>query len=169
MTQLKAISNFLKFKNSIAFLFCCIVLLSCGDKSATDGTETVPETKFDKVNKFIASCKDGKKYRAVLVLSENNCPSCNRSYSKMLTSMLNNPSALIVVSASGTQIDISPFQSDTLKNVCRDVKGEFLRLGVVESSSAIIMGKDKIDTIIDISADGLEQRLEYIQRKMQGI
>ena len=77
-----------------------------------------------------------------------------------------NSDALVVVTATGTSVDISEFSEDKYDNVIYDYKNYFKRNNILENSGAIFLSENNVDTIISIEAKGIEEQLRYIQNNV---
>ena len=108
-------------------------------------------------------------FNNILVLNEFECPSCNRSFSMLLEKQLNNPKSLLIISAKGSLLDISPFiESSSQQNVIHDFNLKFPELGISKGSSAFFFKPDEtIDTIVAIRAKKLESTLDYINNRLE--
>ena len=115
--------------------------------------------------------KNGKNHslKNILVLTEDGCPNCNRSFALLLERQVANPKSLLIVSALGNYVDISTFLiNEERNNVLYDFKGEYKQLNISEGTSAIFMNENwLIDTIIPIRAKGISETLEYINNRIQ--
>lgn len=159
MIRKKLFLNFLLLASSL-------FLTECGNKtqaSISTSSSTADLSRFVQDHKIISNMKDSY---SILFLYENGCVGCNKSYAKVVEQYINDSATGIVVTAKGTQIDLSPFIRDSTNNVFHDVKKEFLALGITSQSAAIFVRNNKIDTIVSISADSLETKLQFIQEKL---
>ena len=66
---------------------------------------------------------------------------------------------VLVLDASGQSIDISPFQNGS-GQVIEDHDGRMRSLGFPEGSCAIFLNGGKIDTIVRLEAQGIEDALD---------
>ena len=141
-------------------LLCCFGLLvySC---------QTEQEVKTQKLKDFVSqSSYDYNSLKAVLILSEKGCPTCNRSFSIFIQDYLENEKNLCVISAKGNNFDISAFFN--AERIVMDLNNDFGKLGITEMSSAIFLDDaGNIDTIIPIRAKTIKQDLAYISKQIE--
>lgn len=101
----------------------------------------------------------------LFVLTEEGCVSCNQSYLNFIvTSVVNRRNMYIYSAASGIQVDITPFLSDTISNLIEGNKRELSSLMGLDNSAFISVENGKIDTIIILKANDLRRSLEYIKQ-----
>ncbi|MBK9059618.1 MAG: hypothetical protein IPL81_07010 [Flavobacteriales bacterium] len=72
---------------------------------------------------------------------------------------------VLVLDASGQSIDISPFQTGR-GQVIEDHDGRMPSMGFPEGSYAIFLNTGRIDTIVRLEAQGIEERLRFISVTM---
>lgn len=166
MIKLKNDLCYLKFLNNCFLLLCCFILCYSCNKSQPVSEKHIKPGLNDFFTKAKMHGYD-QETTSILILSEEGCMSCNKMFSNLLQCFINKPNAIILISASGTRIDISPFQHDSIKNVLFDESNEFSDLNLVEKSGAIFLHKGQIDTIINIEARNLEEQLGYIKNRIQ--
>jgi hypothetical protein len=164
--------NYLKLKGN--FFILIFFAFSCGnpiEKEINPINEPINKESnhFQKLKKFIRTHNKNENYScsAVLILFENGCMNCNSNYAKLISQFVNKPNTFIIVCASGIHVDISPFIQDSLSNVYHDIKNDFEKLGIVSGSSAIFLNDDKLDTIIHISAEKINLKLDFIEAKLK--
>ena len=107
-------------------------------------------------------------FNSILVLTENNCPNCTRSFSTLLQKQISNSTSLLIISSKGNIVDISPFlDSENQANIIHDFKGEFESLEMSDGANAIFLNDNRlIDTIVQIRAKDLENTLSYIENRL---
>jgi hypothetical protein len=125
------------------------------------------ETPYQKLEGYFSGhdIYFGTNYRYVLLLTENDCPTCNNAFCSFMLSRIQSPDALFVISASGTKTDISGFDTGGTKNVVFDHSSAFLKLNILKKSGLIVLGNNQIDTIIPITATNLNDQLAYVSGK----
>lgn len=113
---------------------------------------------------------DSKKKTCVLLLTENGCIPCNRLYAKFIEeNFFNKNNSFIIVCASGSAIDISPFiLKEKISNVYED-PNETFRKEIFPYSSAIFLNAETFDTLIQITSKDTEQNFEFILSKFDKI
>lgn len=146
-------------KNKLLLLLVgTLLILSCNRQDNLIVNSKTTLTNFFKTNNI----PHNDKTSLILVLSEEGCLNCDKSFSNLLQKFINNPNALILITASGTRIDISSFQHDSIKNVFFDDRNEFSKLNLIEHSGAIFLNKNQIDTIVSIEASEIEKQFQFI-------
>ena len=104
--------------------------------------------------------------KAVLVLTEEGCPNCNRSFAEFLQQQLSNPKVLCIVSAKGSRVDLSAFQNS--KKVLMDYKLEFKDLRIGQGTTAILLNPENlIDTIINVKSINLQNTITYLNMRLE--
>ena len=99
----------------------------------------------------------------VFIISESGCMACNPKYLDfILARAANKNNSVIYSTASGMKLDISPFLTDTIKNLIQDDLSIWENYKLQEGSYFINVQNDKIDTIIHIEAKTINQSLKYI-------
>jgi hypothetical protein len=101
--------------------------------------------------------------RMILVLTDENCPTCNKSYALFLEKHVADSTIAIVVSASPAAIDISAFNEESATNVVVDHRNQFRNLTALKVSGAILLNGNGIDTIVELSAERLVADFEFIE------
>ena len=150
---------FLSSLNKIGILLLIAsVFLSCN-------TPEIAVNKYDTIQGILQDSLKVKPYDKLLVLTETGCLGCNKSFAYLIEGMLNSD-ALVVVTATGTSVDISEFSEDKYDNVIYDYKNYFKRNNILENSGAIFLSENNVDTIISIEAKGIEEQLRYIQNNV---
>lgn len=102
---------------------------------------------------------------AVLVLSDQGCPKCNRAFALFCADHLNDPSVCVLSTASGLRFDIGELLQDTTRILWVDQR-DVTAFGISEGSGIILMAQGRIDTIIHIKASDLEPTLAYLQTRL---
>lgn len=103
---------------------------------------------------------------AVLVLTEEGCPTCNRSFASLIENYIDDPKAVCVVSAKGNRIDLSSFINSD--RVIIDMDNTFGELQLTEGTASIFLAPSGlIDTVVKIKAQTLEQDLNYISKRLE--
>ncbi len=123
-------------------------------------------TDYDKIGLFLKNNnKNITNYKYLIVLNElGTCMNCNNIFSKKMGKNIDNDSLLFIVSSSGLLIDISPYLDKKEKNnIIIDSNKEFDKLNLINHSSIIKIGKQKIDTIIEINPLNIEKSDKFIQ------
>lgn len=104
--------------------------------------------------------------RAVLVLSEQGCLPCNKAFARFAERHLADTTALLLINAVGTRIDLGPFL-DSNERVIMDTDGLIATNGLLHGSGAIMLRAGAVDTIIPIQARDLTNTLEHLASVLQ--
>jgi len=147
-------------KNSISliislFLFSCIV--------------QEKESQESKLQSFVEqNMHQIENYDHVLRISETGCVGCNKSFANLVKTYLQSDKNLFIVSAKGAMVDISPYlDTQNPKNIIFDYENKFGPLNIIENSGIIFLKDNKIDTVINIEAKGIEETLRFIDSKLK--
>jgi len=102
--------------------------------------------------------------KTVFVLSDMGCPPCNKHFSQLMTDHLNDSSAVFLIIASGTNIDLSEY-TKAKSRVFYD-KPENIKNDLFNTSKAIFIKQQHIDTIIIIDARGFELQFKEMNERL---
>jgi len=91
---------------------------------------------------------------------------CVREFALIAEDHQADDDVLFIVSAMGTKIDISPFLADSSR-VIWDFSGAFGQLGVLERTGIIFLDHGRLDTILTIEANVINEQLEYISTRLK--
>ena len=142
-------------------LTCCSLLVTMGC-----GHTPVASSRFssDRIVQMVHKNRsdiDVRSLRAILVITEQGCITCNREFSTLVAKHLDDPNVLFWVSARGTEINISDFKVHP-DYVFWDYNQDMARSGLLEGSGALLLQNGHVDTIISLDARYLETTLEYV-------
>lgn len=144
---------YLVMNNLFKILFL-LFLTSCSSETS----------QYDKLENFLSEeldFSDLDDYNAVVVINEmGDCINCNDSFSKMMTKHLKNKRFLYIISTSGTKVDVSGYLNSDTDNILFDFRNNFKNLNLLEKSAIIMIENNKIDTIIQIDKDNLNDEVE---------
>lgn len=144
----------------VALVLSIFFVASC----ATPSQDWQSKTLVDYLSKHAFNAEE---LDAVFVMTEEGCHKCAQSYALYLSDKIEWPKTLIVVTAKGSAVDISPFlQSD---KVLFDPNKNILSLGLCEGSAAIFLKNGTIDTLLEIAPIDLEKRLNYISNRIANV
>jgi hypothetical protein len=105
--------------------------------------------------------------RFILVVTEEGCPACNQRFASIVEEQLTKSTTLCIVAAKGTRVDISPFYQS--EKVLMDLYCDFLKLKICNGSCLLLLSEmGGIDTIVSIESEGLEEKLHYLTRQLDG-
>lgn len=105
--------------------------------------------------------------KAIVVVSEEGCVSCNKSLAKLVESHLEDSTALVWVSAMGNVVDLTPFRSNPGR-VVWDYGDSLRALGLIQGSGAIFLEGGRIDTVVQVEARTLEISLSEVADRLSG-
>lgn len=161
MTRLNM--NFLKWWLPLLL----VVELGCESKAVknSSATEIQQVNSFLKENDYQHLAHEDA--RMILVLTDVNCPTCNKSYALFLQKYVGDSTIAIVVSANPAMIDISAFYNKQATNVVIDHRNQFRNLTSLKGSGAILLNGNEIDTIVELSAKRLEADFQFIEEQLK--
>ena len=136
-----------------------ISVLSFVSCSETDKTYT-------NISKYLKTkdidIKDG--YKKIFVITDNGCSACTNLFSTTMLNELDNRHALFVVTSKGASTDIKPFLQKK-ENVIVDWQIDINKYPEFSKTSAIFLAENKVDTIINITAESVREQVEFIKTK----
>jgi hypothetical protein len=142
------------------------IFFSCANHSVK-----TPENQFKVLEKYFAvnhKFQLNKNISEILILSDQGCITCNKSFANILSQRINNPHLLLVITASGNAVDLSKFIENKSENIFYDYKAEVSDLLNLKGSGIISISDQKVDTIIVLDAIHLKANLDYfISRTIQ--
>ena len=147
-------------KNNLFLLFA-LVFFSC--------TSNLSEKKYNALKSFVTeNNRHIEDFDHVLRISETGCPGCNKTFARLVEKYIQSKKNLYIVSARGALIDISPYlEAEQAPNIILDFNNKFGKTQVIENSGMIFLKNNKIDTIVDVKAKGIEETLEYINSRLE--
>lgn len=155
-------SNYLKWIISFfIFTFC----LSCQNKSKVKQTNST----YQNLDSFCLANKicDLDTINALLILSDNGCISCNKSFISIVNKYLTKRKTVTLITASSARLDLSFLEDKILKNIYIDYSKEFEGLKILDKSGVIFITKNKIDTIVELDVNQLEKQFVFINQKLE--
>ncbi len=140
-------------------LMLLFLISACQSKTASDelfnyakeqGFEISPSTK------------------AIVVLSNNGCITCNRTFFNLSQDYLNQKEIQYILTANGGMLDIRPFL--TADNVIFDREQMIHKKGLIKSSGVFFLNEQQnIDTLVNIEAKNIQLSLEYISLRLNSL
>jgi len=144
-------------RNELFILILLLLVFSC--------SLSEDEKNYNKLKTFLGNNNfEIENYSSILIVSESGCMNCNKSFANIVKRNLNSKDNLIIISAKGTGVDISPFLES--KNTILDFENKFAKLALIKNSASIFLDNNKIDTIINIKAKNIKETLTYINSKL---
>jgi hypothetical protein len=141
-------------------LSLCLVILntSCAEHKGSK------EDVFFVLNKISGNTITGGT-KAILVLSDQNCLSCNRKFSKLIESYIDSDKCKIVIAANENAVDISPFLGK--KNVYVDSSNILTIHDIISTSSVFFIKNGMVDTIVKITAANIDNEFDLILKRLE--
>ena len=128
---------------------------------------TIPENRlnYDKLqDHFFEQGIDISTKKSILVLDDEGCINCNRSFSNLIQSYLDREDVVVVNQADGKLIDISKYLSNN--KVINDYNNVFAKEFQLNSSVAVFLQDHLVDTIVPIKAKTLVQDINFISKRL---
>ncbi|MBL0913215.1 MAG: hypothetical protein IBJ09_12675 [Bacteroidia bacterium] len=146
--------------NKIIRIFLTTFLLaSCGTK---------PDVRTEKLNAYLDAqfrTKADTTWRGIVVLTMNGCFSCNRYFLESMTRQPDISGYAVLVSASPGTIPAGAYEGKQADTVWKDYQDRFYDTQLMKSSGIIYLRQGVVDTIVDLRSEGLEQQVEYMQKR----
>ncbi|MBW3517827.1 hypothetical protein [Flavobacterium sp. NKUCC04_CG] len=99
----------------------------------------------------------------ILVLTEEDCPSCNSYFAKAVIKYVDDPHSIIIANASGSRVDITALiQAEKAVNNVYVARTYNKQNSFVNKTKVIYLEHNKIDTVVTINARELERQFKYI-------
>lgn len=150
-----------KFTLSLKTSILVIIAFSC---------QLIPQSDYQELSKIVEthykySLKD---FNTVVILEENSCIACNKTYASWIENNIKD-SILLVVAATGKQYDVDIFRNLDMGKVIFDYSNKIKKQGMLKTSGAIFIRNSNIDTIIPLNnSQSLSEKMEFIEEKING-
>ncbi|WP_151674374.1 hypothetical protein [Patiriisocius marinus] len=105
-------------------------------------------------NVDLAVTKDTKR---VYILTEKECPTCNKEFALFMEQNLKDSTALFIINAKGLQVDISMFETPKSNVIRKKFKDPFF-----QKTKAIVLTNKKIDTILEINVKDKKNQFAFL-------
>lgn len=149
--------TFLLSKTRITF--CIVVLfLSCNNN--------FKENPFTKNIKSICGNAFTDSTKAIFIIDDQACPSCNKKFALFCKQFLNSKNTIVIVTAHPSSLDLSDYIENTHENVFFDKQQLFIQSELVRISTAILYTNKQIDTILPMDATILESNIDFVTNKL---
>lgn len=99
---------------------------------------------------------------AVVFISDHNCATCNQMFVDFISKKIDRKDILFVVSAGMNKMDISPFLNAGSENIFYDNKKQLYYDDKLQTSMIFILGKDRVDTIIQVNSREIDNQISYL-------
>ena len=149
------------------FPLLLIIEIGCHSPAAKENSAAEMEHVFSFLEENGYQPSSDKATRMVLVLTDVSCPTCNKSYALFLEKYVADPTIAIVVSASPAALDISAFNDEKATNVVVDHRNQFRNFTSLKGSGAILLKANRIDTIVELSAQRLDKDFQFIEEQLK--
>lgn len=145
--------TFSKYKISF-YLFVLVLFAAC--------EQAVP-SKYDCIQTLLAdSLNIRKDYKAILVLEDGSCPSCQKALNAFILQHIDKEDILFVVSNDERFVDLSELKTINKENLIIDNKKLFYNKNIIEDSAVLVFKEKQLDTILVLSnSDVLQENLNY--------
>lgn len=145
--------TFSKYKISF-YLFVLVLFAAC---------EQVVPSKYDRIQTLLVdSLNIRKDYKAILVLEDGSCPSCQKALNAFMLQHIDNEDILFVVSNDERFVDLSELKTMNKENLIIDNKKLFYNKNIIEDSAVLVFKEKQLDTILVLSnSDVLQENLNY--------
>jgi len=162
MTPQNADFTFMRLRNKILIMSLFVVLFtSC----------QAQDTAYGKLKNYLHTLSDTldiDRYEAIFYVSENGCPTCNKTFSSAVQKhVFNKKNALIILNAKGHVFDIKPYREQGVSNVVVDFTSNFYRLHLSAASCIITLKEQAVDTIIELNVSQLGSQLDLIPKLVE--
>jgi hypothetical protein len=138
----------------------CFIAEGCNAQS--------PEEKYEKLKTYlieIADTLDIEDYDCILYVSENGCPTCSKSFDRIVKEYaFNRKRILIILNAKGHIFDIIPYLDSGANNVVKDFTTAFYRLKIATMSCMITLKDKHIEEIVEVKPEQLGNQLDLLQK-----
>lgn len=160
-------SRYLKSANKLFILFI-ILFINCSSNESKNNISRC--NKYDNLKEYLYTISDSihiESIKYVVYITEKGCPSCQSIFSDIASNhFINKKNTLLIINSYGQGTDISHFLSDTVKNVIFEHTDNFKDLGFFQYSGFIALNTNHIDTIIEINSDGIQDKIDYIIKRI---
>jgi hypothetical protein len=95
----------------------------------------------------------------VFVLAEEGCPMCDRRFADLLRERTDCVNCLFILRAQGSSFSLKGFLEKSPNTRFDD--GSFKSLGLLDGSGAILLNEGRIDSIIPLKVEEIDQQLSY--------
>jgi|SRR5690554_660767 len=139
------------------FIITCFVFLSCKkmEKATPPNILTIIKD----------SLQVQESYSKVLVVQKRGCSLCNQKFNEYIKENLEDRNTLIIFSGAN-MIEFLKNVDTTAVNIIYDRKQLFYKTNTLNTSAAVLMNKNEIDTILNLSdARVFNRNLEYLSER----
>lgn len=143
----------------LSFISIFIICLSCNNKKESD---------YNKISKYFENTHNIKlnpNIDKIIVITENGCPACNKNLANYALENFINSSSIILVTAKGSNLDISPFEN-LKENMYFDWNINPEEYNIFTDSKVIFFNSNDIDTSITINANEIKNQFDFIAHKI---
>ena len=150
-TTVKKINNSLKKMN-----FELIVI------SYIDINDCIHKINHQNIDYVFVDIDIKNDYQKIVVITDDGCSACTNFFSTTMLDELDNVHTLFIVTSKGRSTDIKQFLQKK-ENVVVDWQMDINKYPEFSKTSAIFLGENRVDTIIKISAENVQEQIEFIR------
>jgi predicted DCC family thiol-disulfide oxidoreductase YuxK len=107
-----------------------------------------------------------KNTKAVVIIADNSCMTCNRQLALLMTNYLKDPNIKFVVAAHESGMDLSDYLHASRKDIVFDRNHQLTDQEIIKGSTVLFLNNGDVDTTIQIEASLLEQQLQYLRQRL---
>jgi len=125
------------------------------------------ESQYDQLFRILKNDLKFKEVKSnILVLSNYGCPVCNERFYELITSK-KSQNCLYVINNNGATFDVSDLIEIDSDLIRYDYQNLLLRANLITEYSSFIKlsPSEKIDTIVEIVPDNIENTIKYIKKQ----
>lgn len=104
--------------------------------------------------------------RAIVILADNSCMSCNRQLSDLMAGYLERKDIQFVLSVHESVIDISPYQQSARKDLVFDYNHRLTDNGIIKGSTLLFLKNKAVDTMVQLDAATLEAQIAFLKSRL---
>jgi hypothetical protein len=139
----------------------CLLVLSCKSMNSGKRVDALPVEISKKIDQL--SFLENTDSYGIYFVNESGCIACNKAFLKFVVDSISNRRNMIIFNAAtGTRLDISPFLSDTIKNVVNANDDDLIKYDLYDASYFMYIRDHFIDTTIRIELERFDETIEYI-------
>jgi hypothetical protein len=128
------------------------LLAACGPSSRDSALQNYLNERFGTRSGFASDF--------VFVITEDGCPVCDRRFADLLRERTECMNCLFIVRAQGSSFSLNGFLEGSPNTRFDD--GSFKSLGLLEGSGVILLNERRIDSIIPLRIEEIDQQLSYV-------
>lgn len=155
--------------NTPTHVFGLIVSIGLVFSSCNDATPTsAMANDFEQLQSYFKTRHNyalSDSIRQIFVVSEKGCVSCNKNFAELTAKYINEPHTVVLISAEGSRVDVTPFLEER-NNIFWENPASIASNHLLNKTSLICLSKNKVDTIITINADGIQEQFGFVKQRL---